>query len=84
MLNENSLSIDTLKDTKNEQFLKMKKDTLDNCELESQTDAFKFTNALLAMKGTYTKNVVHNSHFYMTRYLKFVLISMANSFLTKC
>jgi hypothetical protein len=69
MLNENNLSKDILKDRKNEQFVNMKIDTSENCELESQTDAFKFVKALSAMKGTYTKQCgtqytfIHDSMF---------------------
>ncbi|XP_056005124.1 uncharacterized protein LOC130050130 isoform X2 [Ostrea edulis] len=55
MLNENILSNDILKDREDEHFIKMKNNTLENCELESQTDAFKFVKALSAMEGTYTK-----------------------------
>ncbi|XP_056016833.1 uncharacterized protein LOC125653969 [Ostrea edulis] len=55
MLNENSISKDILKDRKNEHFMNMKSDVLEDCELENQTDAFKFVKALSAMEGTYTK-----------------------------
>jgi hypothetical protein len=40
---------------KNKQFMRMKNDALENCEVESQTVAFKFVKALSAMEGTYTK-----------------------------
>jgi hypothetical protein len=55
MLNGNRLSKYILENLKNEQFTKMKTETLGNCELENQTDAFKFVKALSAMDGTYTK-----------------------------
>ncbi|XP_056008710.1 uncharacterized protein LOC125661395 isoform X2 [Ostrea edulis] len=74
MLNENSISKDILKDRKNEHFVSMKNDTLENCELESQTDAFKFVKALSAMEGTYTKQCgaqytfIHDSMFEICAY----------------
>ncbi|XP_056016411.1 uncharacterized protein LOC125675984 [Ostrea edulis] len=74
MLNENSISKDILKDRKNEHFMKMKCDTLENCELENQTDAFKFVKALSAMEGTYTKQcgaqytLMHDSMFEICAY----------------
>ncbi|XP_055998105.1 uncharacterized protein LOC125683237 isoform X2 [Ostrea edulis] len=74
MLNENSLSKDILKDRKNEHFVSMKNDMLENCELESLTDAFKFVKALSAMEGTYTKQCgaqytfIHNSLFEICAY----------------
>ncbi|XP_056016838.1 uncharacterized protein LOC125656331 [Ostrea edulis] len=74
MLNENSISKDILKDRKNEHFMNMKSDTLENCELENQTDAFKFVKALSAMEGTYTKQCgahytfIHDSMFEICAY----------------
>ncbi|XP_056001314.1 uncharacterized protein LOC125653620 isoform X2 [Ostrea edulis] len=74
MLNENSLSKDFLKDMKNEHFMNMKIDTLGNCELQSQTDAFTFVKALSAMEGTYTKQCgaqytfIHDSMFEICAY----------------
>ncbi|XP_056016410.1 uncharacterized protein LOC130046632 [Ostrea edulis] len=69
MLNENSISKEILKDRKNEHFMNMKSDILEDCELENQTDAFKFVKALSAMEGTYTKQCgaqytfIHDSMF---------------------
>ncbi|XP_056001786.1 uncharacterized protein LOC125653762 [Ostrea edulis] len=74
MLNENSLSKDIFSDRKNKYFMNMKSDTLENCELESQTDAFKFVKALSAMEGTYTKQCgvqytfIHDSMFEICAY----------------
>ncbi|XP_056007550.1 uncharacterized protein LOC125665455 [Ostrea edulis] len=74
MQNENSLSKDILKDGENEKFLKMKIDTLENCQLEHSTDTFKFMNALSAMEGTYTKQCgaqytfIHDSMFEICAY----------------
>jgi hypothetical protein len=74
MLNGNCISRDILAGRKNEQFLKMKMHTLENCELESQTDAFKFVKALSAMEGIYTKQCgslytfIHDSIFEIFTY----------------
>ncbi|XP_056016832.1 ankyrin repeat domain-containing protein 17-like [Ostrea edulis] len=74
MLSENSISKDILKHRKNEHFMKKKCDTLENCELENQTDAFKFVKALSAMEGTYTKQcgaqytLMHDSMFEICAY----------------
>ncbi|XP_056005263.1 uncharacterized protein LOC130050161 [Ostrea edulis] len=65
---------DTKFNKKNEYFMNMKSDTLENCELESQTDAFKFVKALSAMEGTYTKQCgeqytfIHDSMFEICAY----------------
>ncbi|XP_056001101.1 uncharacterized protein LOC125653288 isoform X2 [Ostrea edulis] len=74
MLNENRLSENILKERKNEYFINMKNDTLENCELESQTDAFKVMDALSAMEGIYTKQCgaqytfIHDSMFEICAY----------------
>ncbi|XP_056001832.1 uncharacterized protein LOC130046588 [Ostrea edulis] len=74
MLNGNCLSKDVLKDRQNQYFMNMKTDTLENCELESHTDAFKFVNALSIMEGTYTKQCgakytfIHDSLFEICAY----------------
>jgi ankyrin repeat protein len=74
MLNANSLSKDILNDTVNKEFKNMKINTLENCKLESQTDAFKFVDALSAMEGTYTKQCgdqytfIHDSMFEICAY----------------
>ncbi|XP_056006706.1 uncharacterized protein LOC125658404 [Ostrea edulis] len=76
MLNENSLSKYILRDRKNEHFMKfnMKSDTLENCELESHTNTFKFVKAMSAMEGTYMKQCgvqytfIHDSMFEICAY----------------
>ncbi|XP_056001360.1 uncharacterized protein LOC125655641 [Ostrea edulis] len=74
MLNENCLSKDILKNRKNEHFISMKGETLENCELEIQTNAFELMNALSAMKGTYTNRLdgqytfIHDSMFEICAY----------------
>jgi hypothetical protein len=57
LLNENKLSKDILKDTsrKNEHFINIKVDILENCKLKQCTDTFKFMDALSAMEGTCTR-----------------------------
>ncbi|XP_055998778.1 uncharacterized protein LOC125653998 isoform X1 [Ostrea edulis] len=71
MLNENSLSKDNFEHKK---FIDKKKNTLENCRLELNTDTFKFMDALSAMEGTYTKQCdaqytfIHDSMFEICAY----------------
>ncbi|XP_061190192.1 uncharacterized protein LOC133198055 [Saccostrea echinata] len=54
MINNKILSRDILK--RNDViFSEIKRNVLENCEVESCTDTFKFLNALAAMEGTYTR-----------------------------
>ncbi|XP_062600187.1 ankyrin repeat and KH domain-containing protein mask-like isoform X3 [Saccostrea cucullata] len=74
MLNEKKLSKVILKNTGNNVFLDMKSKLLESCEVESNTDAFKFVKALAAMEGTYTKlcgteyTIIHDSVFEILAY----------------
>ncbi|XP_061190483.1 uncharacterized protein LOC133198405 [Saccostrea echinata] len=73
-LNNSIMSEDTLKDKQNKCFQEMKQEVLESCEVESNTDTFKFVKALSAMEGTYTKRrgkeftFVHDSMFEITAY----------------
>ncbi|XP_062621180.1 ankyrin repeat domain-containing protein 17-like [Saccostrea cucullata] len=74
MLNDNKLSKEILKNTGNAVFWEMKSKVLECCEVESNTDAFKFVKALAAMEGTYTKlcgteyTIIHDSVFEILSY----------------
>ncbi|XP_056001108.1 uncharacterized protein LOC130048432 isoform X2 [Ostrea edulis] len=93
MLNESRLSENILKERKNEYFINMKNDTLENCELERQTDAFKVMDALSAMEGIYTKQCcaqytfIHDSMFeicayqYGKQFPEQILLSMSSSYI---
>jgi hypothetical protein len=93
MLNENNLTRDILKDRKNEVFMEMKSDTLENCRLEHYTDTFKFMDALSSMEGTYTKQCgtqytfIHDSmfeicaHQYGEQFPEQMLLYMSSSYI---
>ncbi|XP_062586532.1 uncharacterized protein LOC134248137 [Saccostrea cucullata] len=74
MLNDNKLSKEILNSTGNVVFLEMKSKVLEYCEVESNTDAFRFVKALAAMDGTYTKlcgteyTIIHDSVFEILSY----------------
>ncbi|XP_062613927.1 uncharacterized protein LOC134275683 [Saccostrea cucullata] len=74
MLNEKKLSKVILKNTENNVFEDMKSKLLESCEVESNTDTFKFVKALAAMEGTYTKlcgteyTIIHDSVFEILVY----------------
>ncbi|XP_062582915.1 uncharacterized protein LOC134244679 [Saccostrea cucullata] len=74
MFNDKKLSKEILKNTENTAFHDMKSDVLENCEVESYTDAYKFDNALKAMEGTYMHlrgneyNFIHDSIFEIIAY----------------
>ncbi|XP_062584082.1 uncharacterized protein LOC134245848 [Saccostrea cucullata] len=73
MFNE-KLSFEILKDTGNSAFCEMKAKVLENCEVENNTDTFKFLKALSVMEGTYTKSLsceytlTHDSLFEIVAY----------------
>ncbi|XP_062574496.1 uncharacterized protein LOC134236343 [Saccostrea cucullata] len=55
MLNDRKLSKKSFLSKGNNQFYEMKSKVIESCEVESNTDAFKFVRALSVMEGTYTK-----------------------------
>ncbi|XP_062589044.1 uncharacterized protein LOC134250692 [Saccostrea cucullata] len=74
LLNNNKLSKEILNDTENKVFYEMKQKALENCEVESYTDPFKFVKALSVMEGTCTKlcgseyTFIHDSMFEIIAY----------------
>jgi hypothetical protein len=93
MLNKNSLSEENLEDENNEDFIQMKKKSLNKCKLERITDTFKFMDALSAMEGTYTKQrgtqytFIHDSmfeicaHQYGQQFPDQMLLYMSSSYI---
>ncbi|XP_062614475.1 uncharacterized protein LOC134276216 [Saccostrea cucullata] len=74
MLNDSKLSKKILKGTENKVFYEMKRKALEDCEVESYTESYKFDKALSVMQGTYTKlcgseyTFIHDSMFEIIAY----------------
>jgi hypothetical protein len=93
MLNKNSLSEEILEDENDENFIQMKKKSLNKCKLEQGTDTFKFVDVLSAMEGTYTKKCgtqytfIHDSmfeicaHQYGKQFPDQMLLYMSSSYI---